>query len=390
MKRVLLAKQLITPEKVLHDAALVYENETIVAVGSRNTIIIPPDAEVTDYGDAWISPGFIDIHIHGCKGGSVDDTSEDVKILSDYVAPSGCTAICPGIGTTDLKRALTNIADAIDRQKQAPLTGAEIIGIHMEGPFWAPKKLDLGFKTATVDNCIAPTKELIDEAIRLSRGNLKRMDFGLEWDHVYEMIAYARSKGILCSVAHTKKGYDDLQRANEVGITHGTHLFNVMTGLHHRRPGIVGGLLTNDNMTTEVICDGLHLHPAAIDVAIRCKGPDRLAMITDLCVGGLPDGEYGDRIIKDGVCRLKGTTPDQDNTIAGSTKRIDTGIRTVLGLGHPMQTAVRMASLTPATIIGVADRKGSLRTGKDADIAVFTDRVEILETIVRGTTVYKV
>ena len=390
MKRVLLAKHLITPEKLILDGALVYEDEKIVAVGYRNTIPIPSDAEVTDYGEAWISPGFIDIHIHGCKGGSVDITAEDVKILSDYVAESGCTAICPSITITDLKRALTNVADAIDDQKKTPLTGAEIIGIHMEGPFWAPKKLDLGYQTGTVDGCIAPTKELIDEAIQLSRGYLKRMDFGLEWDHVYEMIAYARSKGILCSVAHTQKGYDELQRANEVGITHGSHLFNVMTGLHHRRPGVVGGLLTNDNMTTEVICDGLHLHPAAIDVAIRCKGAEHLAMITDLCAGGIPDGDYGDRIIKDGICRLKGTTADQDNTLAGSTKRIDTGIRTVLGLGYPMQTAVRMASLTPATIIGIDDRKGSLRSGKDADIAVFTDRVEILETIVRGTTVYKV
>ena len=157
-------------------------------------------------------------------------------------------------------------------------------------------------------------------------------------------------------------------RAIEAGYHHATHLYNVMTGLHHRRPGIVGGFLTHDGTTCELICDGLHVHPWALDIAIRCKGPDRIAMITDLSLAGAPEGDYPagtvfpgvEIVVKDGIARVKGSNPMQDNTMAGSTMLQNVGVRNVLKLGYSLPIAFRMASLTPARIMDVDKQKGSL------------------------------
>ena len=167
-----------------------------------------------------------------------------------------------------------------------------------------------------------------------------------------------------------------------------------MTGLHHRRPGITGACLTNDMIDCELICDTLHVHPAAMEIAIRCKGYDRIAIITDLTMAGLPDGEYvrPDGVVlevKGGVSRMKGADPNQDNTMSGSCFLQNVGVRKVHELGHPLHAAVRMATISPARMMGLDKVTGSLEVGKDADIVVFDPDVNILETIVKGTTVYQ-
>jgi len=168
-----------------------------------------------------------------------------------------------------------------------------------------------------------------------------------------------------------------------------------MTGLHHRRPGITGACLSNDMINCELICDTLHVHPAAMEIAIRCKGFDRLAMITDLGMGGLPDGDYpkanGTIIeVKDGIARLKGSDPSQDNTMAGSCITQNVGVKNVHKLlGHALHDAFRMATISPAKMMKIDSFTGSLEVGKDADIVVWDDDFNALETIVKGTTVYK-
>ena len=178
-------------------------------------------------------------------------------------------------------------------------------------------------------------------------------------------------------------------QAVAAGISHATHAFNVMTGMHHRRPGIVGGVLTCDQLTAELIADGFHVHPVAMDVLIRCKGPERVALITDsVRYQGLPDGDYGRVVKKGGIVRLKGYDSSVDNTMAGSVWPMNHNVANVARLVG-LRKAVQMASLTPATIAGCADKKGSIEPGKDADLIVIDDQVRIHMTIMGGEVVYK-
>ena len=219
------------------------------------------------------------------------------------------------------------------------------------------------------------------------------MGLGVEQPGAKEVIAKLKKQGIIASAAHTKATYEQFVEAEKWGLTHGTHLYNVMTGLHHRRPGAVGALLTSKYMTTELICDGVHIHPAAIDVALKCMGPDRIAMITDMTLGGIPDGDYDNGTyqiqVRDNVARFKGIDPDADHALAGSTRPMLAGIKTVCELGVPLYEAVRMASLTPARIVKRDENCGSLEAGKDADITVFTKDYQTVMTMVQGQIVYR-
>ena len=204
-----------------------------------------------------------------------------------------------------------------------------------------------------------------------------------------------REEGIVVAIAHTKAGAQEFARAMEAGYQHATHLYNEMTGLHHRRPGMVGGFLTHDGATCELICDGLHVHPWAMDIAIRCKGPDRIAIITDISLAGAPEGEYPrpERgviiVVKDGIARFKGSNPMQEHTMVGSTVLQNVGVRNVLKLGYSLSVAFRMAALTPARIIGADRQKGSLEITKDADVIVIDGDVNVKAAYVKGDLLYK-
>ena len=212
----------------------------------------------------------------------------------------------------------------------------------------------------------------------------------------FELARYMHSLGVLVGSAHAKADYDCTMASIENNVTHAIHLFNVMTGLHHRRPGMVGAYLTTDMTTAELICDGITNTLTAMDVAIRCKGYDRICIVTDMTMTGIEDGEYQNDsgawvTVKDGVCRLKGSDPSQDNTMNGTNDmKMDTGVRNVYhGLNYPLEAAVRMASISPAKIVGIDHYTGSLEVGKSADIAIFDDEINVKETIVAGTTVFK-
>lgn len=207
------------------------------------------------------------------------------------------------------------------------------------------------------------------------------------------MVRKLRDLGIVAAAAHSHADYACFEAAVDAGVSHVTHLYNVMSALHHRRPGVVGAALTDDRVTAELICDGLHLHPAAIEIALRCKGPDRIAIITDLTLGGLADGEYSNGrltvVVRDGVARFKDTDDSMDNTIVGGTLPITRGIATIMDLGHPLEEAVRMASLVPARIAGIDTAKGSLEIGKDADITVLDDDLGVRMTMVKGRVLFR-
>ncbi len=387
MDTVLTAKRMLLPDREVENGAVLVKDGKIAAVGTAKDFS-GADARTLDYGGCVLSPGFFDMHIHGCMGRVADESVDAVKTLAAFLPSTGATSF---LATAMMKRGCQNAADAIAEQAEKGPSGATIRGIYMEGPFLSPRKL-AGAEGADKD-LVAPSVPALEEILAIGGGSVRVMGLGIELDGANDVMRELSRRGILVSAAHTNARYEDVGKAKAYGLKHATHLYNVMSGLHHRRPGVVGAVLTDDELTTELICDGVHLHPAAIDVALRCKGTDNVAMITDMTLGGLPDGDYDNGTVhievRDNIARFKGVDPDADHAIVGSTRPILAGIRTVTSLGYPLCEAVKMATLTPARIVGLDQEIGSIEVGKSADFAVFDDAFTPRMTMARGSILFE-
>ncbi|HHW27664.1 MAG TPA: N-acetylglucosamine-6-phosphate deacetylase [Firmicutes bacterium] len=379
------AKTLVTPYRVIEDGVVVVDGEQIKYVGSSQNVCIPEGCEVTDLGDKILAPGCIDIHHHGAVGCRAW-TAEGVKKIGAFLPSTGCTSWLPTVNDAEHCR-------QIMQAKREGTGGADIAGIHMEGPFLAPKNLP--GKPEVDAHLRKPDLKLLEQIQEAAEGNVLLMGVGIEVEGALELIRGMRRLGIVPSVAHTKTDYATFMKAVDAGLRHATHLYNVMTGLHHRRPNVVGGVLTCDEVTTELIGDGFHVHPVAMDIAIRCKGVGKIALITDQSeLAGLPDGRYerpnGVAIIKkDGICRMEGFDEKTDNTMAGSSLTIDHNVRTMVNkVGLSLKEVFTMAALTPATIVGINKTKGSLEPGKDADIVVWSKDLVVEAAYVKGQKRY--
>jgi N-acetylglucosamine-6-phosphate deacetylase len=376
-------KTMISPLRVIDDAVLFVKDGTIEFAGSAKNFQVPEGCEVIELGDKYLVPGFFDIHHHGAMGQRAGGGGpEGIKKIGQFLPSTGCTSWLPTVNAEQ------HCIDIVQVMKEGT-GGADIPGIHMEGPFLEPKNLpgkpeaDAHLKKPDV-----PTLEKMQEA---AEGNIRLMGVGITMPGAHELIRAMRGLNIVPSIAHSKGGYEDFMAAVDAGLSHATHIYNVMTGMHHRRPGITGGILSCDAVTGELIGDGFHVHPAAMDVVYRCKGPERVALITDQSeLAGLPDGRYvrpnGVPIIKkDGICRMEGFDEKTDNTMAGSTLTMDHNVRTLVNKVHiPLKDVIRMATLTPATIVGIDKFKGSLEPGKDADFVVLSKDLVVESAYVRG------
>jgi len=378
-------RRLITPLQDLRDAVVLVEGERIAAVGRQDNISIPDGAQVVDVGAKIVAPGFIDLHHHGAMGSYAAEGAEAVKKIGQYLVKTGTTSWLPTINTLE---AIKGILTA----KEEGTGGADVIGIHMEGPFLAPKRIP--GQEAVDQGLLKPSIKKFMQFVEAAEGNLKLMGVAPELDGALELIREMRRVGVVPAVAHTKATYEQFMRAVEAGVRHATHTYNVMTGMHHRMPGVVGGVLTCDQVTAELIADGYHVSPVAMDILVRCKGVDKVALITDnVPLAGLPDGVYemfGRKIVKkDGISRLEGSTPGMDHTMAGSEWPLNHNIYNLIDLvGVSLPNAIRMATLTPATIIGVDSYKGSIEPGKDADLVVIDEKVQIHLTMVKGRVLF--
>ncbi|MEN6593534.1 MAG: N-acetylglucosamine-6-phosphate deacetylase [Clostridiaceae bacterium] len=387
MDCILTARRLLLPNGELEHGAVLVKDGRICAVG-RADEFSGVDLPMLDYGERILSPGFFDLHIHGCMGRVADESEDAVKLLAGFLPQTGTTSF---LATAMTARGCKHAAGAIAAQKDGKAPGAIIRGIYMEGPFLSPRKL-AGAEGADKD-LVAPSLPALEEILDIGGGAIRVMGLGIELEGAPEVMRALKSRGIVVSAAHTKAEYTDMLAAKANGLTHATHLYNVMSGLHHRRPGVVGAVLTDDAITTELICDGVHLHPAAIDTALRCKGSDNIAMITDMTLGGLPDGDYDNGTVqievRDNIARFKGVDPEADHAIVGSTRPMLCGVKTVASLGYPLYEAVKMASLTPARIAGLDTEIGSIAVGKSADFAVFDEAFALVMTMICGEVVFE-
>lgn len=336
--------------------------------------------EVLDLAGYTVLPGLIDMHIHGCAGRDTGEATPDaLEAMSQCLVRRGVTSFCPTsmtLSAEELGKIFANVAAC----KQT-VGGAYIHGVNMEGPYIAMSKKGAQ-NGAYVRN---PDKE---EFLRLYNdcgGVIKVVDIAPECDGAEEFVKEVEP---ICpvSIAHTAAGYDEACAAIEWGVRHVTHLYNAQSGLTHRSPGVVGAVFDKTReygVRAELICDGFHIHPAALRIAFAQLGEDNSVIISDsMCAAGHVDGEYdlgGQTVyVKDGKALLA------DGTIAASTSNVYEELKNVISFGIPLKQAVKSATINPARAIRVDNETGSIAVGKNADLLVVDDDFNIVLVIVKG------
>ena len=349
------------------DADILFE-DTIIAVGK-----LEGEADLDAQG-GYVIPGLVDIHTHGAMGEDFSDgKAEGMQPMADYYAAHGVTSFLATTMTLK-EETLTPAMEVIrDFSRQG---GAKCAGIHLEGPFLSYAKR--GAQAA--ENLHLPDADLFDRLNAASGGKVKMVTVACEEQGAMEFITHV-SKSATVSLGHTSCTYEQAMEAFARGASHATHLFNGMDGLHHRKPGIVAAAM-DGNASVELICDGLHIHPAVIRLAHKLYG-DKLNLVSDsLRCAGMPDGDYelgGQPItLSGGVARLTGT-----DTLAGSSVSMLDALRNVVSFGLPLADAVYAASTAPALAAGLDD-VGSIQAGKQADLAVLDAQLNLKAVFVDG------
>ena len=375
----------ITPSKTIERGIVAFEDGKITAVGQKNRVKVPKSAKAIDASGKIVAPGFVDIHIHGGKGRDIMDASyEAVKEIAKFLVSHGTTSFVPttiSAPRPDLLRAVKAVKTAMEKGTD----GAEVLGAHLEGPY-----INLEKHGAHNTNYVRfPSIDEFEEIWESSNRAVKIVTLAPELEGSEMLIQKLRELGIVASIGHSNATYIQAVDAIKHGVRHATHMFNRMSGFDPREPGVVGAALVHDELTAELICDGIHVHPAAMNLLTRVKGPERVVLVTDaIRAAGMPDGEYAlgkQRIVvKDGVSRL------ESGDFAGSTLTMDRAVRNIMKLvGTPLQTAVKMATINPAAVVNVDENKGSLELNKDADIVIIDDEVNVYLTIVKGKILYR-
>ena len=347
---------------------------------------IPAGAEILDAEGGYVSPGLIELHIHGYLGRDVCDASEEsIRIISKGLLENGVTGYLPTTMTVDMsviKGAIESVRALMAESRTPEFDGTQILGVHAEGPYISESKKgaqdpryilkpDADFVKANSD--IIRVITLAPEEDDADFSQIKRI---------------TTETDVVVSMGHTSADYDTAIKGVDAGVRHATHLFNAMTPLTHRGPGVVGAALKRDEVSTELIVDTYHVNAALFDIVYKLKGR-KLCFITDcLPAGGLPEGEYtlgGAKIIyKDNICKL------EDGTIAGSVLKLNMGVWNVYTNSDiPLNECVNCASLNPATTLGIADKKGSIKVGKDADIVLLDEKFNVRKTIIGGKIKYE-
>lgn len=380
--RAIVNGKILFAEQVIENKALLFE-EQIKGIMDVNEV--PEGCEVIDAKGNYVAPGFIDIHIHGYDTkDTMDGTTEAIRTIAQGIAKNGVTSFLPTTMTMS-KEEIATALEAARTVKAEGSEGAQVLGVHMEGPY-----INEAFKGAQNGKYIqAPNNEAI-EFVKNYQDIVKLITIAPEVEGAKAFIEeISHSTDIALSMGHTKATYEQAMEGIEAGITHTTHLFNAMTPLHHRNPGVVGAALASEKVSCEMICDTIHINKGLFTLVIKAKAPDKFVLVTDcMCAGGCKDGQYalgGQAVfVKDGSARL------EDGTLAGSILRLNEALRNVVqNTECPVEKAIEFATINPAKTIGVDRFKGTLDTGKDADIILFDESINVKYTINKGITIYE-
>ena len=328
-----------------------------------------------DASGCYVVPGLVDTHFHAAMGETFIDFNEDTaKIITEFELKNGTTSMVPAISAAPEEKMTKAVKYLLEQMKKHP----SIRGIHLEGPFFAPK-----FKGAHLpENIRVPSVEEAERLIDAGEGAGKRITMAPELPGGFETVRYITSRGVTVSVGHSDATFEQATDAFACGATQTTHTFNAMSPLNHRAPGLAGAAMAED-VNCELICDFFHIHKDVVKLMFKVKGADKINMITDSEVGtGMPDGEFS---VNGRTLTVRDKkTFTEDGTIAGGTSVLLDGVRNVVTLGVPLADALKTATINPARAAGIDSIAGSLEIGKSADILVLDSQPEIKAVFFAG------
>lgn len=359
----------------IEEGSVLLHNGKIKSINPENT----DEKDIIDAQGLYLCPGFIDVHIHGAGGrDTMDGSYESLNIISKTIAKYGTTSFLP----TTMTCSISDIKNALEVIKETKLKGTEganILGAHLEGPFISPKAIGAQNPEFVENPYLQTFLDIVGDNI----DTVVNVTIAPEIEGACALIAYLRENNITASMGHTKATYEEAMVGIQCGISHSTHLYNAMTGLHHRDPGAVGAIF-DSSITTETISDGIHISYPSLRVAYKQKGLDKVLLVTDAMMAcSMPDGIYslgGQKVIvENGAARLK------SGSLAGSILTLDKAVRNVYNnTDYPLNEIINMATLNPAKLCKVDDSKGSIEEGFDADLLLFDDAINIKKVIING------
>lgn len=383
--------KIITPAGIINNGSVLIDGDTIAAISE--TDIEAEDATAIDAKGLYISPGFIDIHVHGGGGSDfMDNSVEGFLTIAETHARYGTTAMWPTTLTSTRENMLQTLA-AYDAACKKNNAGAQFLGLHLEGPYFAMNQRGAQDPRYIRNPDPDEYKEILSHS-----SSIRRWSAAPELEGAIEFGKYIKAKGILPAIAHTDAIYEEALEAFNNGFTLATHLYSAMSGVTRRNAyryaGVIETAFIIDEMDVEIIADGVHLPAPLLKLIYKIKGADRTVLITDaMRAAGMPEGDSilgnihdGIKVIvEDGVAKL----PDR-SSFAGSVATADRLVRTMIHMAEvPLHEAITMITKTPARIAGVLDKKGTLESGKDADIVIFDDDIHIEMTMVKGKIIYQ-
>jgi len=386
------ASRILTPFEEISDGVILVDGSRIVAIGHRDEIRVPTGSIDYVATGMTVVPGFVDVHIHGAGGHDVMEASpRALDRIASTVARHGTTSFVATTVTAPIDetcRSLEGIALYIRERERAFESGAhlghlaaEILGVHLEGPFINPSRRGVHPPEAIAP----PSLEVLEKLLSAADGLAKIATIAPELPGAIELIeSVTRKSNVVFSLGHTDADYDQARAALQAGARHATHVYNAMRPFSHRDPGVIGAILTDPEITAEVIADGVHVAGPAIQVLMGCKGFDAVILVSDgIAATGMPDGYYHlgnfEVTVKGGVAR------NAEGKLAGSTLTLDRAVRNVVGFGVPLIDAIRMATVLPARRLGLGGKKGILAVGADADLVALTPDLRVAGVMTRGS-----
>lgn len=366
--------------KWLKDVDIVMEDNIIEGIVNTRSDIEGIDVELIDAEGGYVCPGFINIHIHGAMGYDVmDGTEEAIRGIGKFSAQHGTTSFLPTTVTGSIESTKKTLKK-IEMVMREGYEGANILGTHLEGPFIAREykgaQMEVYIQEPSIENYL----KLVGDF-----GNIvKLVTIAPELEGAKDLIEYLKGQDVHVSMGHTGADYDTCIEAFKWGVSHVTHCYNGMVPLHHRNPGVIGAAFDRKDITIELITDLIHIHPAMLRLAMRTKGAEGTAIITDsMSATGLGDGKYllgeEDVWVKNGIARTA------EGSLAGSTLTQDKALKNIVDIGIPLAAGVEMLSTTPAKVIGVDTYKGRIEAGYDADIIILDKRdLQVRHVFIQG------
>ncbi|HLR35582.1 MAG TPA: N-acetylglucosamine-6-phosphate deacetylase [Tissierellales bacterium] len=379
MRKLIKNVRVITPYEIIFEHALLIEEGIIKKIIPEDKINDEYYSEIIDGENNFLAPGFIDIHNHGNSGYDFMDATEGaIDEMTKFHFKNGVISTLGTIITSsdeNIEKAIVNLQEYKNKNDRA-----QVLGIHLEGPFFNLLKKGAQPKEYIKD----PYLEGMKKYNELAKGSLKMVSLAPELKGADSLISYLKSENVMVAMAHSNATFNEAKKGVDNGVTIATHLYNGMRSFSHREPGIIGVSLTDERVYCELINDRIHLHDAATLMAIKMKGIDKIVLVSDaMRAAGLENGEYelgGQKVfVKEGAARL------ENGSLAGSTLNLrDAVYNMIKWLNIPTHQAVRMASLNPAKAIKIDDRKGSIEVGKDADLIIFDENINVEAGIVGG------